>query len=67
MFVEWEDLDLFCTSFASVAEVDILSSAAEKTQQEEKINVEDCLDLLQQPEEVEIECEKCKHKEAKKL
>ena len=67
VFVDWEDLDSYCTTFASVAEIDTLSTAAEKAQNEEKIHVEDCLDLLQQPENVETECDKCKFKEAKKL
>lgn len=59
--VDWVNTDNFNSRFGQV-EQDQLSNIAEKMKSNDKIEVEDCLKLYQQPENVDMECEKCKHR-----
>jgi uncharacterized UBP type Zn finger protein len=61
--VDWTDLKYYNHKFSSFIEIDALSNAAEKQKNTDKVNLNECFELILQPEKVEMQCDKCQHPE----
>ena len=61
IFVDWVDMKRYNAEVFASVEMDSLSANAERMKVNDKITIEECLELTQKPEKVEMECEKCRH------
>lgn len=61
IYVDWIDFSGCNAMFCSYIEMDQTSKEAENKKNEEKVMLEECLQLQQKPEKVEMKCESCKY------